>query len=137
MGPDELVEFLSRRRPALVGTVATIRLDGSPHVVPVWYRWERQAVQIWTVEGRVWMNNALRDPRVAFSVQEMEPPFAAVVMRGVAAMKIGDETDTVIREIARRYLPAEEVDSYLATWAHARTIVEIQPTSVSSWSRGY
>ena len=82
MDSEQLAAFLNRTGPALVGVVATIRRDGSPHPVPVWYRWDGEVVTIWTLDERRWVANIRRDQQVGFSVQEMEPPFAAVVMRG-------------------------------------------------------
>jgi PPOX class probable F420-dependent enzyme len=137
-GP-ELQAFLDRTRPALLGVVATVRRDGSPHAVPVWYRWDGEAARIWTDEGRGWVRNALRDPRVAFSVQETEPPFAAVVMHGLVEVRSGDDGETAaeIRAITRRYIDEEQVEQYVAGWTHLRTIAVIRPTTITSWGRGY
>lgn len=139
MTPEEVTAFLDRVRPALLGVVATLRADGSPHAVPVWYRWDGEGVSIWTHEERAWVQNARRDPRVAFSVQEIDPPYAAVVVRGRAEVTTSDasEIDEEIRRITRRYIDEPEVESYIADWSHLRTIVTIRPGSTSAWSRGY
>lgn len=139
MEREEIDAFLGRTSPALVGVVGTLRPDGSPHTVPVWYRWDGEVVHIWTLEGRAWVRNLLRDPRVAFSVQETEPPFAAVVMRGRAEVARGDapEVTEEIRRIVRRYLDEEETEDYLSEWSEARTLVRIHPTTIRAWSRGY
>jgi PPOX class probable F420-dependent enzyme len=139
MDSEQLAAFLKRTGPALVGVVATIRSDGSPHAVPVWYRWDGEVVNIWTLDGRRWVANIRRDQRVGFSVQETEPPFAAVVMRGTAQVMTdaGPEVDQEIRAIAHRYLAEAELDDYLAAWAEARTLVRIHPSAIRSWTRGY
>jgi PPOX class probable F420-dependent enzyme len=139
MSPFELDGFLDRADPALVGIVGTLRKDGSPHVVPVWYRWDGEVVRIWTDEGRGWVRNVLRDPRVAFSVQESEPPFGAVVMHGRAQVRTSADDDTAaeIRMITRRYIEDGQVESYIAGWAHLRTIATIHPDYINSWGRGY
>lgn len=139
MSLSELRAFLDRTNPALLGVVGTLRKDGSPHVVPVWYRYDGEAVHIWSDEGRGWVRNVRRDPRVAFSVQEIEPPYAAVVMRGRVEVESRDgrAIDEEIRTITRRYIEEAEVASYIAGWAHLRTIVTIRPDAISSWARGY
>jgi PPOX class probable F420-dependent enzyme len=139
MSPAELLRFLDRTQPALVGVVGTVRKNGSPHVVPVWYRWDGEAVLVWTDEGRGWVRNAVRDPRVAFSVQEPEAPYAAVVMHGEAEVRTsGDpETEAEIRRITARYIEEAQVDEYIAGWAELRTILTIRPSSINSWGRGY
>jgi PPOX class probable F420-dependent enzyme len=139
MSASELRAFLDRERPALLGVAATLEEDGSPHAVPVWYRYDGEAVRIWSDEGRRWVRNVSRDPRIAFSVQELEPPYAAVVMRGRAEVTTSDdeEISAEIRRITRRYIEEGEVESYVAGWAHLRTIVTIRPGTIRSWSRGY
>jgi PPOX class probable F420-dependent enzyme len=139
MSSAEVVAFLDRTEPALLGVVGTLRGDGSPHVVPVWYRYDGEAVYIWSDEGRGWVADLVRDPRVAFSVQELEPPYAAVVMHGSAEVRTSDGEDVSeeIRRITRRYIEPPDVENYIAGWAHLRTIVTIQPERITSWSRGY
>jgi PPOX class probable F420-dependent enzyme len=139
MSPAEVVAFLDRTEPALLGVVGTLRGDGSPHVVPVWYRYDGEAVYIWSDEGRGWVADLVRDPRVAFSVQELEPPYAAVVMHGSAEVRTSDGEDVSeeIRRITSRYIEPPEVENYIAGWAHLRTIVTIQPERITSWARGY
>lgn len=135
MTSDELDAFLSRERPARLGVVGTLRTDGWPQVSPVWYRWDGKQVTIWAEEGRVWVENAKGDPRVAFSVQEEDWPFGAVVMRGRAGVVTGPDpgVSEEIRRITRRYVPEERVEAYVAQWADLRTIVTIYPDRITSW----
>ena len=138
MGQDEISAFLDQRDPALVGVVGTTRADGSPHTVPVWYRWDGTAVRVWTHEERLWVRNLRRDPRIAFSVQEAKPPYGAVTMRGRAEISTaGADAEEEIRRITRRYLAENELDEYVAAWSHLRTIVSIHPAAIRAWSRGY
>jgi nitroimidazol reductase NimA-like FMN-containing flavoprotein (pyridoxamine 5'-phosphate oxidase superfamily) len=71
-----------RSSPRRSASSQQLRHDGSPHIVPVWFRWDGGAVQIWTTEACAWLRNLLRDPRVAFSVQTFDEPYPAVVTRG-------------------------------------------------------
>jgi PPOX class probable F420-dependent enzyme len=139
MSPEEIRAFLDRVWPTPLGVVATIRPDGSPHLVPVWYRFDSHVVHIWTPQQRLWVKNLMRDSRVAFPVQEERPPFAAVLLRGRAEVVTGDddETSAEIRHITARYIAAPDVASYIQGWAGLRTIVRIHPTKITSWSRGY
>jgi PPOX class probable F420-dependent enzyme len=138
MSAAEMEAFLTQTFPTPLGVVATLRQDGSPHVVPVWFRWGAGAVTIWTTEGRAWVRNVLRDPRVAFSVQTFEEPYPAVVIRGTASVATADDAATVeeIRAITRRYVAPEDVERYIADWPDLRTIVAIVPRHIVSWSVG-
>ncbi len=138
MSTVELEAFLAQSFPTPLGVVATVRQDGSPHIVPVWFRWHAGAVTIWTTEARAWVRNLLRDPRVAFSVQTFEAPYPAVVMRGRATVATADDAATIeeIRAITRRYVTPDGVEGYIAGWPDLRTIVRIVPGHIVSWSVG-
>ena len=138
MSTAELETFLAQAFPAPLGVIATLRCDGSPHIVPVWFRRDAGAVTIWTTETRAWVQNLLRDPRVAFSVQTFEEPCPAVMMRGSATVATGDDAATAekIRAITRRYIVPEDVEGYIARWPDLRTIVTITPAHIVSWSAG-
>jgi PPOX class probable F420-dependent enzyme len=136
MSTAELEAFLGQTFPTPLGVIATVRRDGSPHIVPVWFRWDAGAVTIWTTEARAWVGNLLRDPRAAFSVQTFEQPYPAVMMRGTATVATADDAATAeeIRAITRRYIAPEDVAGYIARWPDLRTIVTIVPAHIVSWS---
>jgi PPOX class probable F420-dependent enzyme len=139
MRREEIQAFLDRELPAMLGVLGTLRRDGSPHVVPVWYRYDGEAVYVWTTDERAWVRNLLRDARVSFTVPEPEPPYSAVVMHGRAEVTTSDSPEITeeIRRITRRYIGEPEVESYIAGWKHLRTIVTIRPERMSAWGRGY
>lgn len=138
MRTAELEAFLAQTFPTPLGVIASLRRDGSPHIVPVWFRWNADAVTIWTTETRVWVQNLLRDPRVAFSVQTFEEPYPAVMVRGTATIATADDAATAeeIRAITRRYIVPQDVEGYIARWPDLRTIVTIIPAHIVSWSAG-
>lgn len=138
MSTAEQETFLGQAFPTPLGVVGTLRRDGSPHLVPVWFRWDGTAVTIWTTQQRAWVRNLLRDPRAAFSVQTFEEPYPAVVMRGTATVATSDDAATTaeIHAITRRYVAAEGVEEYVARWPQLRTIVTIDPQHLVSWSVG-
>lgn len=139
MKPEDLRAFLDRAFPTMLGVVATLDPDGYPHAVPVWYRYDGERVHLWTTDTRRWVKNIARDNRVSFSVQEDKPPFAAVIMRGRATIltSSGEEVSEEIRRITRRYIEEPNVEEYLKSWLHLRTIVSLRPEKVSAWGVGY
>jgi PPOX class probable F420-dependent enzyme len=80
MTPGQVSALLDQASPPLLGVIATLRADGSPHAVPVWCAWDGQVVSIWTGHDRAWVQNLRRDPRVAFTAQQAQPPYGAVAM---------------------------------------------------------
>lgn len=136
---EDVRAFLDRSWPTMLGVVGTLRRDGAPHIVPVWYRYDGDRVHIWTEEARAWVKNLQRDNRVAFSVQEDRPPFGAVVMQGRAEVmtSASEEVAAEILRITRRYIPEPEVEGYIQGWAHLHTVVRIKPEKIISWGKGY
>jgi PPOX class probable F420-dependent enzyme len=132
---DELTRFLDASPPQ-VGVVATLRRDGAPHAVPVWYRWDGSAITVWSDDQRAWLRHLRRDPRVAFTVASSDPPYPAAVLHGQAAILEGDQGPILveIRRIAGRYLAAAAVDPFLARYAGPHVLVRIEPESVHYWN---
>ena len=83
MNENEAQAFLSQSK---VGVVASLRSDGYPQSTPVWYRYDGEAIIIWTDKNRQWVKNMMRDDRVSFSIQDDAPPFAALTLRGKAEL---------------------------------------------------
>ncbi len=131
--PD-LDAFLGR---PFTAAIATVREDGSPHQVPVWYRWDGDAMLIWTDESRAWFRNLLRDDRVSIAVYESKPPWGAALVHGRAVYRTGEDPDLLAecRRIAQRYVATGDVDAVLDRWVQGpQTIVRIEPVSVTSWT---
>lgn len=136
MIPSQAGELLRQASPPLLGVIATVRGGGAPHAVPVWYHWDGQAVSIWTGADRAWVRHLRRDCRAAFTAHQAGPPYGAVILHGRAV--IDDDADPGdIRRIARRYLPAEQCDDYIASWPQLRAIVRVRPAGIRAWNRGY
>ena len=129
---SEPARRLLEQVPGLTGVVGTNGEDGVPHLVPVWYRWDGAAVQVWTLGSRIWVNNLRRDPRVGFSLQEEPFPRRAVVIKGRAEVVSGDtpDIDEEILRITRRYVGEAEVDAYVAHNRGLRTMVRIHAESL-------
>ena len=137
MNPAELMEFLNQGR---VGVLSTIRKDGSPQVSPVWFRYDGTTINIWTEKSRIWVKNVEMDGRVAFSVQEERPPFAAVLIRGNAHVshQLDDSGLQEAKDISRLYIEESQLDKYVeSSWPDLHTFVRIVPEHVRSWKRGY
>jgi PPOX class probable F420-dependent enzyme len=106
-----------RRRFLSAGTrtlkVATVRADGQPHVVPVWFVLDGDTVVFTTGEDTLKGRHLRRDARVALCVDEETPPFAFVLIEGTAELirNAPDLIDWATR-IAHRYMGAEQAAAY-------------------------
>jgi hypothetical protein len=68
MKPDLLDEFL---RAPIIGVLATLRRDGRPYTVPVWWLHREGSFWISGTYERVWCKQLSRDPRASLCIEAM------------------------------------------------------------------
>jgi PPOX class probable F420-dependent enzyme len=88
-----------------IGSLTTCRPDGSPHVAPVRFTWDRDAglVRVMTVGTRAKARNILADPHARASVCQLVG-YRWVTLEGLAT--VSDEPDRLaegVRRYAHRY----------------------------------
>ena len=138
MNPIEITpkthDFLNRE-PGLLAVIGTNGKHGYPLMVPVWFRWDGEAIVVWSLASRTWIQNLIRDPKAGVTVQEEAAPQMAVIMRGEASIETSDgpHVDEEIRRITRRYVSEEKVEGYIRDWSSLRTIVRIVPRKIFVW----
>jgi PPOX class probable F420-dependent enzyme len=70
MAPEDLQEFL--RQPH-VGVLASLRRNGMPYTVPVWWLWHEGAFWISGTSTRVWCRQLQNDPRASLCIEATDP----------------------------------------------------------------
>ncbi|MET8909946.1 PPOX class F420-dependent oxidoreductase [Micromonospora sp. NPDC004551] len=95
------------------GKLATVRADGSPHVVPVWFVLDGDDLIFNTGRDSVKGRNLVRDPRAALTVDEEQPPYAFVTVRGTVTIS-EDPVESLpwSTRIAARYMGADRAEEY-------------------------
>jgi PPOX class probable F420-dependent enzyme len=95
------------------GHLATTRADGSPHVAPVWFVLDGDDPVFMTGADTVKGRNLRRDPRAQLSVDAPAMPYAFVTVAG--RVELSQDQDELLRwslEIARRYVPADQAETF-------------------------
>lgn len=93
-------EFL---REAHVASLATVRPDGKPHVVPVWYDYDGREFTISTFRGTQKVTNVAKKGYAALTIYTADFPYRQVTVEGPA--RVAGPIDNVWRErVAMRYL---------------------------------
>lgn len=111
MDHAEAVAFL--RDGTRTGKVATVRSDGRPHVAPVWFVVQGGEIVFTTWHETVKAKNLTRDGRVAFTVDLQEPPYAFVLVEGVATVHPADpRLVEVATALGARYMGADEAEAF-------------------------
>jgi PPOX class probable F420-dependent enzyme len=98
-------EFLKN---PFVGTVTTLRPDGSPHSTVVWVDEEENGtVSFNTAYGRLKPTNLERDPRASLLVLDPNDAYRWVALDGTVELTT-DGADEQIDRLAKKYLGADE-----------------------------
>jgi PPOX class probable F420-dependent enzyme len=121
--------LLDRARTA---SLATVRPGGRPHVVPVWFDLDGDVVVFTTGETAVKAKNMRHEPRVGLCIDDEEPPFAFVLIEGMATMTAGDP-DLLYwtTRIGGRYMGADLAETYGKRNAvEGELLVLVTPTRV-------
>lgn len=95
------------------GKLATVRDDGSPHVVPIWFVLDGDDFVFNTGKDTVKGRNLARDGRVALCVDDDRPPFAFVTLQGRA--EISEDPLELRRWAARiggRYMGEDRAEEF-------------------------
>ena len=132
MTPAERDAFLASVR---LGILSTLRHDGSPVTVPVWFEWDGAAVRCFTSAGSGKVRRLQRDPRASLLVvNHLQEPEAWVAFDGTVSIRREGAFELAER-LAQRYWdladPAHRAE--LDTWRKAATalrVLELIPAQV-------
>jgi PPOX class probable F420-dependent enzyme len=90
-----------------VGTVTTLRTDGSPHSTIVWVDADTDEVSFNTATGRAKEKHLRNDPRVSVLVVDPENTYKWVAVSGTAEITT-EGADEQIDRLAKKYLGKDE-----------------------------
>jgi pyridoxine/pyridoxamine 5'-phosphate oxidase len=106
--------------------LATVRSDGRPHLVPVWFVWYDQKVYICTSAGSQKMVNLKRNGQAAVALPDTAD---VLVIEGQVAFPLGETVDILAQEFSDKY-GWSFLDDSESDWR----LVEITPTKVLAWN---
>lgn len=103
MDEATLADFLQQPH---IGVIATLKRDGSPYTVPVWWLWKDGALWLTGTYNRVWCKHLLRDPRASLCIEATEPLAGHVEFDGVVDALHPDSFDIwpITRELVEKYV---------------------------------
>ena len=130
MSRDECLRFLAEG--AHTGKLATVRADGRPHVVPVWFDLDGEVIIFTTGEDTVKGRNIQRDGRVCLCVDDEQPPFAYVRVEGTATVSTEPvELLNWATRIGGKYMGQDRAESYGRRNAvNGELLVRVAPTCI-------
>lgn len=133
LSKEEMERFLKGPN---IAKVATVRKNGSPSVVPVWYYWDGKSCFVVGRKKSAWVKDIKREPRVSILIDDAAPPYPKVIMEGKAKI-VGTELDDWIdigRQMVKKYFGPDAGDSYLeGSKDQPRITIRVTPKTISTW----
>jgi len=115
--------------------LATVRADGQPQVVPVWFLWDGQHIVIYSLPNSQKVRNIRQNPRV--SLHFNSDPWANQVTRldGVAALVDNPPPVTSVAEYLAKYQDGiARIGMTPGSFAAAySTLIRVRPTHLVHW----
>lgn len=114
------------------GKLATVRADGRPHVVPIWYHLDGDTIVFNTGHKSVKATNMRRDPRISLCIDDERPPFAFILIEGTATLS--DDLEVVkhwATRIGGRYMGEDQAEAYgNRNGVEGELLVRVTPTKI-------
>ena len=127
--PEQMAEFLER---PLVAVMVTLRADGSPHAIPIWYEYRGGDFIVFTSDTFVRVKNLQRDNRAAITVSNHEEPYMYVSAEGPVSITSDGVAETGL-SIARRYM-GERGDRFLEEVLDEHSVLlRLTPERILTW----
>ena len=134
----EIDAFLAER--GHLARIATVKSDGAPSVVPVWFIYENGSILITPRKNSEFLANVRREPRVAITIDEDASAYRKVLFEGAAKIlyQPGEDRkwDDTYRRIACRYIDEDSADRYLSeTLDQPRALIGVERAraKITSW----
>ena len=133
MTPEECWSFL--RSPVRTGKLATVRKDGRPLVVPIWYDLEDETLVFMIGHDSLKARNIRHEPRVSLCVDDEITPFAYVELSGTAVMSAdADQGRYWATRIGGRYMGQALAETYgKINSGSGELIVHVTPTHLHGY----
>ncbi len=120
--------------PARTAKLAVTRLDGSPHIAPVWVDLDGDEIVFMTSADTIKGKSILRDGRVALCFDDERPPFSFVTVSGTTVTST-EPTELLYwaTRIAARYMGDDVAEQYGRRNAvPPEMVVRVTPVSVAA-----
>ena len=138
MSKAEIGRFLMKG--TFTGKLATVKEDGSSHVVPIWFVLEKKKsrdrignIIFTTGSTSVKANNIQRDNRISICIDDQIPLFSFVTIFGTAKIYPYKQKEVLkwATEIAERYMGKSNAEAYgRRNSEEGLVLVRIKPTRI-------
>jgi PPOX class probable F420-dependent enzyme len=115
--------------------LSTVRPDGTPHVIPIWFSWDGESVLIASKPHAKKIANLRTNPRVMLALGEPDDDFDVGLVEGIAEILDAPAAEVLPADHLAKYRDDMAAiglsrDEYLETYS---LVVRVRPTRFLPW----
>jgi PPOX class probable F420-dependent enzyme len=116
--------------------LGTVRPDGRPHLVPIWFLWDGATVLMFSKPGAQKVRNLRRSPAVTLALDSADEGEDIVVIEGQAALLPSGAITSELPAYAAKYAALlTRIGSSAAKMAvEYSQAISVAPTKIVAWS---
>ena len=131
--PAQRIDRLLRSEPVI--WLSSVRPDGGPHLVPIWFSWDGRDILIASKPRAQKIRNLRANPTVMLALGEAEHDFDVGLLEGRAELLERPATEILppahlAKYVARMAAIGLSPDEFLATYS---LVIRITPTRFLPW----
>ena len=126
--PESHLDLIKDETKAF-GFLATLMIDGSPQLTPIWFNTDGTHILINSAKGRVKDRNMQRDQRVAFVIIDPNDPYRYIQIRGIVVDITTQGAKEHIDKLSKKYTGRDKYT--LGAAGEIRVTYKIIPQNVS------
>ncbi len=92
-----------RLRSAPIVWLGSVRPDGRPHLVPVWFLWDGATILIFSIPDNQKLRNIAHNPNVTLAVDDSKGGNDPIVIEGLAELLPDGSVATTMSAYAEKY----------------------------------
>ena len=115
--------------------LSTVRPDGNPHLVPIWFSWDGEALLIFSKPDAQKVRNLRARPTVMLALGDAEADFDIGLLKGIADLPDTPTRDVLTPEHLAKYADQMaaiglDAETYAATYSQ---VIRIVPEDFLGW----
>ena len=133
LAPAARIDRLLRSEPVV--WMSTVRPDGVPHLIPIWFSWDGESILIASKPHARKVANLRANPRVMLALGEPDDDFDVGLLEGVAEVLDAPAAEALPASHLRKYRDQMAAigltrAEFLATYS---LVIRVRPTRYLPW----
>ncbi len=95
--------ILERLRTDELAWLTTVRSDGRPHSVPLWFLWENSAILIFSKQSTQKIRNLRHNHFITFALADIKNGHDVVILEGTAELLQRGQTNEALQAYGEKY----------------------------------